>query len=807
MSRSDENTRSQASPEFPSKVLVQVKALESWIASTFEHSPVGVVRIDLDFRILYANKKALEIFGIDSYASRGVFEFLHREAINILSEKIFSRQKGQSEEYEVNVIRASDKRDIPVKVIAMPVFGQDGTVIGAVSLIHNMEIERAAQAIEKCVQQARSASELLMLVARATKQIVPSDACTVSVYSRDQLHSRVLFSDAPELIDLYSRRWFSLSPSLREWAQHKETVIVPDMIKFTQEMQGDPDFIERTVPLLTSAGWHSFMRYPVVRGDKVIGSFALSSKVDRAFSDEDRKRLVALPLDTALASALHYEAVRDLEFRLNLLRDILHCSTNTEIFRLVADQLVAHYGWKSVSIFSVNERAQSAVLLVQSAQLETLLLPDKYEQPLDKGVLGYAYKHRKTVNIDNVARNSEFRNVFVRMHEFTASELCIPIMLNGTVYALLNIEDDRENGFAPEELDVLHLVLAEVETVIARFRNERLISSTYQATPSAVWVVDNKGKITKANPAAQALFGLSEQELIGTSVQEYFQDKALGLALVFASDPISKEVTLLGQDKRPVSVLLGGGQLGEEFPGEKVITARDLSGHRRVEQIRLLDQLYYEIATQVKTPLILANTWLKKLADPTASEGTRETAEKISRQLQKAEITYDRLALFDNNGEVTPYHSVRFKLLDLLKDILDEFPRSESELVTIECGNEDLPFISGDMYQLSFVFKTILSYLIRFSTEETRIVVRLALVGPSISVSVSGPLGTVLGSGELRRQSDRALLCTLSEMALGQRVIDKFVLNHRGVIKTQQIDGNQMTFRVDLPLPEAQARP
>lgn len=43
-----------------------------------------------------------------------------------------------------------------------------------------------------------------------------------------------------------------------------------------------------------------------------------------------------------------------------------------------------------------------------------------------------------------------------------------------------------------------------------------------------------------------------------------------------------------------------------------------------------------------------------------------DVAEKALRQLQKAEITYDRLALFNRSGETMPYHPVLIILINIL---------------------------------------------------------------------------------------------------------------------------------------------
>jgi PAS domain S-box-containing protein len=786
-----------------SKVYLKIKALEGWMASVFEESPVGIVRSDLLFRIVYANKKAMEIFGVESWENLNILDLVpNRETMELLEEKIGNRQRGLSEEYDADVVRPSDGRRVPIKMTAMPAMDGEGKITGAVSIIRSLELEQASQFIDKCVQTAHDAQSLLKAIAEQTKRVIPFDACTVSLYSRDENHSRALYTDAPTLVDLYAMRWFKMSSVQKEWAQNKGVVIVPDAVAFVKQMKSDIE--EQSINVLRRMEWLSFIRYPVIRKDKVIGSFVLSRKILNGFSEDDQKRLEGLPLNTALATALHFEEVQDLRFRLELVQDILRCDSNEKLFGLLVSKFADHYGWQCIHIFKVDEATKTFKLQAQHAELPERSLPEGYEQAIDKGVLAYVYKHRTAVNINNSRIDPHFSHLFVRVNEATLSELSIPITVGGDVRAILNIEDDRASAFAPEELEALILIIKEVEGVIERFRSERQISSSYAATPSCVWVIDREGGIKRANPSAQNLLGFSEQQMVGTCIADYFQDRALGQALVRATQPQTTEVTLVNRSGSPVCVLLGGSQLEDEFAGEKVITGRDLSGHKRVEQIQLLDQLFYEIATQVKTPLILASDWLRRFRDHPDIRSAPDLADKVLRQLQKVEITYDRLALFNRTGETIPYHPVVVNILCLLKDCIAEFPASETELVRLEAPPESIPLIMGDLYQLGFVFKSTLSYLLRFSTEGTAIRVKAALSSKWVAVTMSGPNGSLVGSGHLRRKSDESFNRTLSEMALGRSTINRFVNNHGGGAHEPLLEPGLITFRYDLPIGRSQ---
>src|SRR5580765_6236549 len=446
-----------------SKVYLRMKSLEDWIARTFDASPLGILRIGLDFGITYANKKAMDMCGINSFEGRSVLDFVPDEqSSSLLKEKLANRQKGISEEYETEIVRLSDNRRLPVKVAAMPAFDRDGNVAGAVSILSSLELERARRAMDRAVQTSHTCAELLQAVAEFTKQVIPFDTCSVSIYSSDLEHARVLFTDSPELLNQASTRWFQVTPLLRVWAQHTQAVIVPDTVSFMQSMDFDSQYVEKSLATFRKSGWSSFLRYPIVREGRVIGSFVLISKERSAFTEDDRKMMMALPLDTALATALHYEEVRELEFRLALLRDVLPCKTKADIFELLVQRLVDHYGWESVSVLRVNEDTRKIALQTQTSQQKSELgIPTGYEQNIDDGILGHVYRTGEDVNIGNVCTDSRFKAMYLGVNRSTISELCMPIKVDGRVYALLNIEDEQENAFAPEEVTALRLVLSE----------------------------------------------------------------------------------------------------------------------------------------------------------------------------------------------------------------------------------------------------------------------------------------------------------------------------------------------------------
>ncbi len=663
-------------------------ALNHWIISIFDSSPLGVVSVNMDRQILYANPKALEIFGVETWLGKTVRDLIpDQENLAIVDSQLAKRQKGLSDEYEVQITRFRDGKRIPVKVAAMPVMDSSGMVVGAIGIIRSLELERTIQAIDKHIQTFRSGAEILEAVAEETRKLVPFDLCTASVFSRDMKHARLLFSWDPAGKITWRTRWFHLTPSLSQWAQQRSIIAVGNLSDFFARPHMEQLADDEAVRDLLTKGFQSFVRYPVVRQDRVVGSVALISEKPDAFNAAHQQLLEALPLDEALLMALYYEEKED----------ILPCQNNKKVADLLVERLAEHYRWESVAIYRIDEQNATIELQSQKAKSEEFLLPEDYAQPANEGVLGYVLAHGMDANIGNVKRDPVFKDVFKRAVKGTNSELCMCIKVDGKVYGLLNIEDSRENAFSEEELHALRVVLNEVGALMERFCTANLIAATFEATPTAVFVINSRGGISRVNPATVQMLGYPETEMIGTPLRTYFKTPEKADAVLRARRSMDNEVTLLHRDGHEVHALLGGSQLEE---GGMVVSAKDLSFHKRVEQLELLGQMYYEIAVQTKVPLSLVYNWLRELKADNPSGTIGHVLDKAIRQLRKAEITHDILTLYDKDNTIVPYNQILLDITQLIDGICREFPKTEIAKIEFKREAKEA-YVRGDPFQVA----------------------------------------------------------------------------------------------------------
>lgn len=763
----------------------------------FDKARFGITKVNLKEQITYLNHAAFEILGMDKWEEKTLRDiFPDEENYNTVKSHFETRKKGFSDEYKVEITRVRDKKRVPVMISAMPETDLKGNVVGSMAIVRNIALEKVVEAIHEHIETSRDGQELLTAVAKETEKIIPFQYFGAALYTDDMRHVRALSQYLPSGQLKIQRRWWEVSPHSRKFLKRRKTILgnLDDVL--AQEkwkyLKADREFKK-----ILDAGFNAFMYYPVREGDRLVGSITLYSRRKDAFDTNHVKSLEALPLDKALLTAIHYEERKDLEFRLNLIKQISSASNNVqEVGEIIVSQLAHQYDWNDVSLYAINEVDGVIRLFSQQASSKAFRLPKDYKQRVDEGILGYVYRNKIAVNIGNVHIDPKFKRIYKEVSPSTLSELCLPISVDGKVCWLLNVQDSAENAFSEEEKKAMEGVLKEVSEFLQRSWMHHFINTTLQSASDPIIVTDNKGIINQVYPAATKLLGFSKAELIGSALVDYVLDEDPDEAVSRAETLPSNEVSLRRKTGGKVNVLLSASPLPERVGG-KVFIAKDLFFQKRVEELEYLGKMYYELSAQTITPLALALSWLNRLKSESQSITTTETLDKAIRQLHKVRLTYDRLSLYDKEKETLPYDELLFDIPELLDNVLSNFPKTEAKKIDRHV-EEGMPYLRGDLFQLSFCLESILSYLLRFAPEDEKIELRVSQIPDWLRIEIRGFFPGVPGEKFEETASKTLLSRTLTEMALGEEIIKKFVSNHKGIFHEPERDGEIIKFRIDL---------
>ncbi len=763
-------------------------------------SPIGIVKVTLDGVFTFCNTEACRAFGVETLEGASVVDFLDEVNLRIVMDQLEKRKEGMGDEYEIELTRQTDGSRIPLRISSMPETDLKGNVVGTVAIVKDLTAEKTRKAIHEHMEGDMEGLMILEAAIDEIQRVMPFDRCYVAVYSSTMHHVRLLFARSHDQTPERHFRWWEMSEELIPWARDMNICAIGDLRTF----DNDPRWsLTKEAPEfrgLVDHGFTSLVKYPVVsEADAAVVTFI--AKRGNAFDQGHVELLRRLPLNMVVLKVLEQERKREAEFRRELIREISQAPCEIScLARVLVDRLCEHYGWSNVAIFHVAEDLGKFQLLHGRAGEKGFEFPSEYEQEIAKGVLGYVYRTRQPVNIPDIQADELFKDVYISHGGASnpmMSELCLPIITN-ELFWILNVEDAKKNAFANEEMQSLKALLSDITVFLDLAWLRFFLEKTLEATSDLVVVTDRRGLIKKVNPAGRELLGYMGNELKDKDFKERFKHLGFAESIEKADKSLSDLVILLRKDGGEVEVLMSSADLPHPVGG-KVFIAKDRRYEKRAEELEYLGQMFYEIAIQSKTPLSLVFGWLNDFKGELPGEVGQKTLDKTLRQLRRLELTFDRMALYDQARSAVPYTEMLLEIQEVVRQVHDDFPEAELKKIEIAMA-EGLPYLRGDLFQLTFCMETVLAHLLRFVPENEKITLVISHDDHRILIEVKGfsPDPSIVGqkSGSLRGLVSRSR----AEMALGESTIRSFIDNHRGSFEAHRIDAERVAFRIGLPI-------
>ncbi len=763
----------------------------------FDQFLLGIIQLDQEQRIIYTNKSIRTMLGIeDPYWKGKNFDILvHPEDLGIIEAQLHKRWEGESDDYEIRLLRQDDGRTVPVRISGSPEKDLQGNVIGTMGIIRSIVSER----MHTYIESLKNGEELLSAVSELLRSAVPFDRLYVAVFSKDMRHVRNLFTYSPDGVPVLDKRWWEMTPDMLSWSTQENPVPVESVEEFYCREEFKHLREERTIQDIMDR-FKTFIYYPIKKENHLAACIVIYSASEKPYTNEDCQEMARLPLEAAVLSALHFEENEHFMFLLNLLKEISSKGNHVKkTAAIIVGRIAEHFKWESVTLLRVDRMNRRIKLLSQTTLSEEFRIPDDYEQPIDEGVLGAVYRKKEPIVIGDVTRG-EYKSIYRCTVAKTRSELCMPIE-SGDLFWLLNIEDSRTNAFSEDEKNALGLILDEIKIFLERTWLRSFLDKSLLSTSDAVLVVDEKGFVTLSNSAAQYMLEYTEDELDRKPIGNLLVDDKMADHLIHSQRVPNVRVKMNTKAGREISLLLSKFQLHEEF-SSNIIIAKDLSLEDRVQELEYIGKLYYEIAIQTKTPLTLAFSWLRRAGAQSEDPKIQEMMAKTLQQLRKIELTFNRLAMYDQSKtEVpdVPYNEMLFDF-DEIRDYLEgAFPTSEMERIRWSVSG-DSHYLRGDPFLITFCFETILSYLLRFLPDEKCVEMEAVFGNDGLQVSIKGYFpGTPGESGD--RSASLTMAQTLMDMALGEKIVESFIQMSGGLYTPHRVQNSHIKFQFMLKTP------
>lgn len=150
---------------------------------------------------------------------------------------------------------------------------------------------------------------------------------------------------------------------------------------------------------------------------------------------------------------------------------ILRVATSTldpkVLFRGVVDAIQHEFpGLFHVSIFLAFKGPNVFVPMAIAGEDPEIFVekyPGGYTQSLDAGLLGQAWKTRRTYLSKDVLNDLHYHSA---VYTVTRSELCVPIRVDEEVMAVMNFESRRKNAFPPEDVEFFEILADQLANAV-----------------------------------------------------------------------------------------------------------------------------------------------------------------------------------------------------------------------------------------------------------------------------------------------------------------------------------------------------
>lgn len=357
-----------------------------------------------------------------------------------------------------------------------------------------------------------------------------------------------------------------------------------------------------------------------------------------------------------------------------------------------------------------------------------------------------------------------------------------------------------------------------------------LLSAIVDSAQDAIVSKTLDGIITSWNPAAEAIFGYTAEEIIGKSIRLIIPAELQGeedyiLSRLRRGEKVEHfETVRVTKGGRRVDISLTVSPIrnssGTVVGASKI--ARDISEKKRLERERELaqkqlaeavasrDDLIAVAAHELRNPLnVLTLVWqlMERMADhPSKSHQVKALFEKSRVQLERLGALIDRLldVARVQAGSFDLYRE-NFDLSGLIREVVSRF-KMEHSAVPIALELEDHIEGRWDRLRLDQVMTNLVSNALKYGMEKP-VVVSASSTDGHVLVKVQDR-GIGILPKDSKRIFDRFGHASTSPsnkgLGMGLWITKQIVTAHGGTIRVESELGEGSTFIVELPLQELQ---
>ncbi|WP_420386830.1 PAS domain S-box protein [Roseivirga sp.] len=581
----------------------------------------GLIEVDNDERIVYANEAMTDITGYEQYELIGEIasELLtDKEAQQILEKEHVKRNSGQASVYEIPV-KHKDGSSKWLMISGAPIFDVDGSVKGTIGIHLDITERREAEEelrntqirLDKYKNGLEALNNLTANVELSTEDQVTEGLRVAKRYLGLELGVISIIEDDKYIVKHFVSR--QKNPGLKTGDQFRlcdtfcEIVSEKDDILYMRDVS-ESKYSDH--PCHHLFGIESYLGISYQVNGKKRGTVNFSSTQPRAedFDSYDIQfiRLFSKWIGYMISLSENInkqqedqdtlaEQNRALERNQKYLSGINDFVTSLldddsieEISWEIAENVIDRFGYEDCVIYILNEETQQLEQMAAYGpkQSKDRRVMNPITLPLGKGIVGSVALSGKPEIVSDTSKDARYVVDDARR----LSEISVPILADGEVIGVIDSEHRLKNFFNEEHLHTLstiaNLAGNRLKNALAKRQQEKAerdlkdseqkLRKILDNAIDAVITIDDTGTIKEWNIQAEVIFGFTGKEAIGRKLTETIipsrhhnaHDRGMKNFLTTGEGPVLNqkiEITALRKS-------------GEEFPIEMAIIPVESQG-------------------------------------------------------------------------------------------------------------------------------------------------------------------------------------------------------------------------------------
>ena len=349
----------------------------------------------------------------------------------------------------------------------------------------------------------------------------------------------------------------------------------------------------------------SFLGVPVTAAGEAIGVISVQSTQREGRFDQDDVRLlstIAANVGTAIDNAqLYHETERraaEMATLAEVGRDVAATLDPTAVLERIAAHSQDLLDASSAAVYLLEPGGRTLRVIAAVGADDEAMLGHKTQ--MGTGIVGSIVEAGQAERIDDAARDPRGVPIPGTAEIGEGEKLMVgPLLVQDrAIGALVVWRGPRDEVFSPVELNLLVGLAQQGAIAIQNARlfaevesQQRYAASIVQSSPVAIIAVDRGGRVLSWNPAAERLFGYSEEEALGQELDgliasaEMREEAARYTQQAMAGDRIHAITRRCRRDGRLVDVEVSAMPVSGDARDEMIIaTYHDISELKRAER-------------------------------------------------------------------------------------------------------------------------------------------------------------------------------------------------------------------------------